>query len=430
MKINPFEPFAPVNPGSFVGRLDELRRLKSALVQTSAGKPVNFMITGERGIGKTSLLNYLKYAAEGLIPIENVKMSFVVVDTDVDQSTTQLGLISKIQLGLEKALGRHEAAREFLKKAWGFLQRVEAGGVKIGEAKKSSDELLLDEFAYSLAETASRICSDSEGPTLWSAKCDGVLILIDEADNGSKTLQLGSFFKLLAERLQRRNCNHVMFGLAGLPELRKVLHNSHPSSLRIFDELVLDRLPTSEVNDVIDLCLEEANEKNTKPTTIADDGRDLLVTLSEGYPHFIQQFGYSAFAADTDDVIDRQDVYNGAFGARGAFEQIGDHYYRNDFYNKIQKESYRKVLRIMAGNLDGWVTKQRIKAQFKGSDSVLDNAIKALRDRKIIRSKEGETGVYRLQHKGFAVWIRYYTADPEALERSVGAEEAKSKDEA
>ena len=87
MKINPFEPFAPVNPGSFVGRLADLRRLKSALVQKSAGKPVNFMITGERGIGKTSLLNYLKYAAEGRIQIEDAKLSFIVIDTDVNEDT-------------------------------------------------------------------------------------------------------------------------------------------------------------------------------------------------------------------------------------------------------------------------------------------------------------------------------------------------------
>ncbi len=65
-------------------------------------------------------------------------MSFAVVDTDVDQGTTQLGLISKIQLGLEKALGAQEAARDFIKKTWAFLQRVEAGGVKLGEGKKSS----------------------------------------------------------------------------------------------------------------------------------------------------------------------------------------------------------------------------------------------------------------------------------------------------
>src|SRR5207247_7441322 len=113
MKINPFEPFGPVNPGSFVGRLDELRRLKSALVQTRAGKPVNFMITGERGIGKTSLLLYLKHAAEGRIKVEDAELSFLVIDTDVDQNTTQLGLISKIELGLERVLGDHEVARDF-----------------------------------------------------------------------------------------------------------------------------------------------------------------------------------------------------------------------------------------------------------------------------------------------------------------------------
>ena len=110
-----------------------------------------------------------------------------------------------------------------------------------------------------------------------------------------------------------------MVGLAGLPELRKVLHDSHPSSLRIFEELVLDRLSVREVNSVIDLCLEEANERNTLKTSIKDEGREVLVNFSEGYPHFIQQFGYSAFARDSDDVIDEQDVLAGAFDPRGGF---------------------------------------------------------------------------------------------------------------
>ena len=108
-------------------------------------------------------------------------------------------------------------------------------------------------------------------------------------------------------------------------------------------------------------------------------------------------------------------LWMGAFGEKGALAQIGDNYYRNDFYNKIQKESYRKVLRIMAEYRTEWVAKQDIKRKFNGRDSVLNNAIKALRDRKIIRSKEGQTGIYRLQHRGFALWIRYYTVDPESL---------------
>ena len=109
------------------------------------------------------------------------------------------------------------------------------------------------------------------------------------------------------------------------------------------------------------------------------------------------------------DIIDDSDITKGSFGRRGALDLIGDRYYRNDFYNKIQKDIYRQVLRIMADDLDGWVTRQKISERFKGSGAILNNAIKALRDRHIILSKEGERGVCRLQHKGFAVWIKLYT---------------------
>ncbi len=53
MKSNPFRPNSPVNPGVFVGRLEEIKRLEQALIQSRSGEPAHFMITGERGIGKT-----------------------------------------------------------------------------------------------------------------------------------------------------------------------------------------------------------------------------------------------------------------------------------------------------------------------------------------------------------------------------------------
>jgi hypothetical protein len=104
-----------------------------------------------------------------------------------------------------------------------------------------------------------------------------------------------------------------------------------------------------------------------------------------------------------------------ALGKRGGLEIIGDRYYRNDFYNKIQKDSYRQVLRIMADKHDGWVTKAEIKEKFDGKESTLDNAIQALRERHIILSQEGQRGVYRLQHRGFALWIKLYTSNETEL---------------
>ena len=155
-----------------------------------------------------------------------------------------------------------------------------------------------------------------------------------------------------------------------------------------------------------------ANETNAEQTKIDATARQALINYAEGYPHFIQQFGYSAFESDTDLTIDTKDVERGAVGQQGALEKIGDRYYRDNFYNKIQKSNYRQVLRIMAENGNRWVSKSDIRTKFKGKSTTLDNAIHALRNRNIILTKEGVRGVYRLQHQGFAYWIKLYTTEP------------------
>ncbi|MFI5246951.1 MAG: ATP-binding protein [Nitrospirales bacterium] len=68
-RINPFAPNSPVAPGMFVGRLPQVDAFEEALLQTRAGRPKGFMLTGERGIGKTFLLQYFKLVAQGHIPI-------------------------------------------------------------------------------------------------------------------------------------------------------------------------------------------------------------------------------------------------------------------------------------------------------------------------------------------------------------------------
>jgi len=192
----------------------------------------------------------------------------------------------------------------------------------------------------------------------------------------------------------------------------------------MFEEVPLGRLTDGEVEDVIELCLDRANKDNAQQTEIMQSAKHKLVDLSEGFPHFIQQFGYCAFEADNDGQIDDSDVVTAAFGPRGGLELIGDCYYRTDFYNKIQKESYRQVLRIMAEKQDAWITKAEIKRKFNGKDATLDNAIHALLERHIILPREGYRGIYRLQHRGFAMWIKLYAgngeprskrADPDAI---------------
>jgi MoxR-like ATPase len=396
----------------FVGRLGQLGTLESALLQTRAGQPKSFMLLGERGIGKTSLLQYFKYVAQGHIDINGDKLNFLVIELDIDDSSTDIGLIRRINLGLNRELAKTEKAKSFLAGGWDFLTRIEALGVSLKEKAPASDpETLHDEFAHSLALTVNRITETDAAP-LFGARYDGVVLLIDEADNAPKSLRLGSLLKLLVERVQRHGCTKFMIGLAGMPTLREVLREGHASSLRIFDDLPLDTLTKSEVDSVIDRALSKANEQNAESVSIDEPARIALFAYSEGYPHFIQQFGYSAFAADTDNIITKADVGRGAFGPQGAMEKIGDRYYRGDFYKKIQQDSYRQVLRIMAANSNTWVSKKDISTKFRGKKETLNNALHALRERKIILAKEGQIGTYRLQHRGFALWILLYASDP------------------
>lgn len=407
-QINPFKPTSPVPPGMFVGRTQALKSLEQYLIQTKNEQPINFMVTGERGIGKSSLFLYLGALARGEFKSieDETRFNYLVITTDIESSTTPLSLMKKIKLGIDRQLSETESGKDFLKKAWSFLQRLEVAGTKINPAVDDL-EIAIEAFAYSLADTIKRV-TEAGNNDLFNASYDGVLLLIDEASSSSEQLDIGTFLKLLSERLQRSSCNKLMIGLAGLPNLRTVLQKSHPSSLRIFDEIVLDRLEGGEVAEIVDCCLEMANRENSIKISISDDAKHLITVYSEGYPHFTQQIGYSAFSNATNGLISKKDVEKGFWGQHGALELIGNRYYRDNFYCKIQKDSYRQVLRIMADHLDEWVKKEQIRKDFKGKTTTLDNAISALKTRNVIISKESERGVYRLQHKGFAVWIKLY----------------------
>jgi len=407
IKINPFKPGAPIHPGMFVGRLEEIQKIERILHQTKKSFGRNFLIYGERGIGKTSLLQYIKFAANGSIQVEGNKLNFLVVETDITKDTTRKTLINKINLNLKNELGKSENTRKNFETLWSFTKRLEGCGFKLNREEDSrEDEVIEEEFSISLAETIKRITTPNDSFFSISASYDGLLLIIDEADKASPDLDLGAFCKLLQERLQRKGVEKMVLGLSGLPEIFSVLYESHQSSLRLFEEIPIKRLNNDEISRVISRCMESARELNDKEMQITADAKGYLTTLSEGFPHFIQQFGHSAFEFDSDWTIDKADVFASTFSYNGALEAIGKVYYKKDFYEKIQSSGYRQVLRIMADNMDSWVAKSQIRERFSGPKGILDNAISALINRKIIIPKEDQKGVYRLQNMGFALWIK------------------------
>ncbi len=403
MKINPFRPNSPCKPGMFVGRYDQIKKIENCLLLTRANRAVSFLLTGERGIGKTSLLTLIKYFAEGEIEVNKQKLNFLVIETDIDPRTTQSGLIKKIEIGLRRKLAKSEKTRNFFKESWSFIKNLEVAGTKFNSNSNTDLEVFFEEFSYSLADTINRITENKDN--LFDSKYDGVLIMLDETDHASEELNLGSFIKILLERIQKEGCEKLMFGVAGLPETREILYQSHPSSLRVFEELELDRLSKTESKEVLNNCKNEYKSLNISELDMVKEAESLLIHVSEGFPHFIHQYGFCAFEVSNGKKITRDNVLKGATGKKGAIAMLGNKYYRDDYYNKIRGDSYREVLNIMSQKLDDWITKDEIRKKYTGTESQLSNALKALIDRKIILPKAGVRGEYRLQDKGFAWWI-------------------------
>jgi hypothetical protein len=417
-KYNPYRPGGIITPGMFAGRYEELKTLAQTLYQTRHENPHHFLLSGERGIGKSSLLYYLELIARGSIrTVEADTFNFLTLSIELESIDTFGSIIKKIGKSLQDAVAKREAIKEFAKSGWDFLKRWEVMGVKYASSDHAAeDHELLDNLCSSLSETVKRLSGGS----------DGCLILIDEADKPVAPA-MGALVKLLTERLTKLGCHKVAIGLAGVTGVMSKLRDSHESAPRIFHAMTLGPLEPADRLHVINLGLIEAKKKNGFETTIREDAAQTISVLSEGYPNFIQQFSFCAFDADSDNDITVSDVTDGANKKDGAFQQLGQKYFSELYFEQIGSDEYRQVLRAMALHEDRWVTKKQLRDSTEMKAGTLNNAITALKRRNIITAQPGRQGVYKLPTRSFAVWIRAFTVDSRKAAVMPGDEVAETK---
>jgi Cdc6-like AAA superfamily ATPase len=405
-KYNPFRPNSPVFKGMFVGRVNEIKRMDEVLFQTKNGNPTHLMIVGERGIGKSSLLLVANYIAKGDSIFTSESNNFLTVQLSLECGMQIYDFALKLNNVLSRELNKENKALSAIKKIWGFIKTIQIAGSGITNIDKSKNSIM-EKLTYSIADTVKALTTQSALTELGlKREKEGLVILVDEVDNASKELNFGGFLKNLTELLVLEECNKLLFVIAGLPNVRDILRESHESSLRLFEELELKPLSKDEVSEVIVKGINEYQEKcPSEELNITQEALDSIFLFSEGYPHFVQQIGYSTLQSTKGDIIDESVVKNATIMTGGAIDLIGDRYFEDLFFNRIKVDSYRSILLIMAENWNDWISKKDIKKNFKGKDSTLDNGLKALRDRNIILTQKGTRGMYRLQWASFAFWI-------------------------
>src|SRR5215475_8130433 len=129
-----------VTAGRFVGRTQELARLRDLLARAAAGEPLVALVGGEAGIGKTRLADQLAAAANqhgvrvlrgGCVPLGEEGLPFAPVIEALRGLADQLD-----PAALQAVAGpaRHELGRLLPDMTWGAAAAAGAADVSAGQA--------------------------------------------------------------------------------------------------------------------------------------------------------------------------------------------------------------------------------------------------------------------------------------------------------
>ncbi len=186
---SPFTPMQPVAPELFTGRGAEIERLLVRGVgQTARGKVTTFFVTGEYGIGKSSIAGLVRNVAEN-------EHGLIGIYAALGGAKTLADVAEKI-LEATVRTGTHNPTRREQLLAWlgTAIGKQEVSGFKIDlewlkrEAPKLASAGQVLDF---LRETLERVTTNRGGK--------GVLLVLDEINGIASVPEFAQFLKSLID---------------------------------------------------------------------------------------------------------------------------------------------------------------------------------------------------------------------------------------
>jgi hypothetical protein len=334
LPANPFTPNSPIDPQYFAGRINEIFKVQAALNQTRHGKTQHILLTGERGIGKTSLGIFARFIAEN--PNEILKTDFqyatAYYTVERDQALVDVcrGLTTRLLQNVERGLAQKCADRL---KNLKLHFAIHVPGV--GEIKVDPE---------TIPETKSRLYADFERAIeeAWDelkSTYNGILLVVDEIHNLRTFDGAGSFFKVVSEAWAVDGYRNAMFAVIGLPNVPMDISKDDPSAPRIFSYVELKRMTTEECLNIVQSCVTKSGKR------IEDVAALQIAARSGGFPYFLHQLGYDAFEKDTDGVIDMHDLEVAFSSSLLQFERM----FFGDLYKSVEGKQKQKIVDELAG---------------------------------------------------------------------------------
>ncbi|MEW6130467.1 MAG: AAA family ATPase [Acidobacteriota bacterium] len=321
-EASPFTPGQPVPPEFFVGRVTEIERLRNMVRASIRGRFKVGFVTGERGIGKSSLVAFVRRLGE---------LEDAIVGTHVF-----LGGATDLKDLARRTFDR--ILKESIDKAWyekiktlfgDHVRKVGLFGASI-ELNVSADDLdaLVRDFVPSLRRLLQQLKGERKA----------LLLIFDDINGLADSLEFANWLKSTVDQIATENQPFpVALFVVGLEERWQSLIKLQPSLARIFDVVEIKPWSDSETEKFY-----QDSFQKTAVVKLQDNALKMMVGYTGGFPVIAHEIGDAVWRVAEGKEITED---NASEGIAYAAEIIGRKFLEPQVLQALRSERYRSILR-------------------------------------------------------------------------------------
>jgi AAA ATPase domain len=328
--LNPYRPGAGNEPPALLGRDALLHRFDVVMGRASLKKPDKSMMPiGLRGVGKTVLLNrFAEQASE-----KGCVVGFIEAPEAGDFRLLLANRLRQVLLELDRAGPVSALVRKAMAVLKAFAYQLPDGSqirIDVDALAGKADSGLLSDDITDLLVATGEAARDRD---------TAVLLAVDEVQYLSSE-ELGALITAV-HRTTQLNLPVVLVG-AGLPQLPGLAGEAKSYAERLFEFPMIGSLQQNDAEAALVLPAEEAAVEFQR------DALEFLVAEAQGYPYFLQEWGYHVWNIAMASPISLADAGAASLRVREALDR-NFFLVRFDRLTPKEKEYLRAMAQLGAG---------------------------------------------------------------------------------
>jgi len=382
---SPFTPGRPVPVDFFVGRTPEIERVRSRARMAAKGRIEAVFLTGERGIGKSSLASFARHLVQTRDGMLGLHVFLGGVTTLTELARAVFDRLANVALQtpwwnrVKDLFGRH-------------IRQIGLFGINVVFDPPEEDlRRLIGGFAAAIRKLLNSL----------EPEMRGLFLVLDDLNGLAGTREFANWLKsTVDEAATAEHGTRLCLVLVGLDERRQALVQSNPSLARVFDLVHVGAWSDEETEDFF--------RRSFGKVSVRVDEKALatFVHFAGGLPVLAHEIGDAAFSRDMDNFIGAEEALE---AVRAAADIVGRKHLQPQVFEAIRSRRYRSILnKLSSMNTSATFRRAEIIARLPEEErKVFDNFAQRMKQLGVIvPDPDGGPGAYQFSNLLHALYFR------------------------